>query len=138
MNAQEANVDRAKLISEVGQLRRKVADLEAQLRTRCRSGDTDAAQSIPQASASSTESNHSSHGTSGRLPGWQGVNHSLNKDQIERYSRQILLRSFGVEGKIAPKSIHKRLRVLGRSLWKNSSNRICCHPIFEDSKGERA
>lgn len=29
---------------------------------------------------------------------WAGINHTLNKDQLERYSRQILLGIMGTEG----------------------------------------
>lgn len=33
--------------------------------------------------------------------GWQGVGHSLSKEQVERYSRQLILPSFGVAGVIS-------------------------------------
>lgn len=33
---------------------------------------------------------------------WDGVGHGLSKDQVGRYSRQIILPSFGVEGEYIP------------------------------------
>ena len=32
------------------------------------------------------------------LPAWDGLQHGLSRDQIARYSRQIVLHSFGVQG----------------------------------------
>ena len=32
---------------------------------------------------------------------WQGKDHSLSKDQVERYSRQILLQCMGVQGALS-------------------------------------
>jgi hypothetical protein len=36
--------------------------------------------------------------SSDSLPAWDGLKHGLNKVQIARYSRQIVLHSFGVQG----------------------------------------
>lgn len=36
---------------------------------------------------------------------WEGSNHSMTKEQLERYSRQILLHSFGPQGGSIPLSL---------------------------------
>ena len=77
-----------RLQEEVKQLRQKLSKLTA-----AENGVAASAQSHNgQHSSSSPNSDGPAH------PAWEGVQHSLSKGQVERYSRQILLHSFGVQG----------------------------------------
>ena len=39
-----------------------------------------------------------SHSGSHPTASWEGTDHTMSKDEVERYSRQILLHSFGPQG----------------------------------------
>ena len=84
--------DNLRLQEEVEQLRQKLSKLTA-----AENGVATSAQGQNgQHSSSLQSSNGPAH------PAWEGMQHSLSKGQVERYSRQILLHSFGVQGESQP------------------------------------
>ena len=94
---EDATVESSRLRSEVAQLRKRVADLEAQLLLKSSTLET-RSNNVAGGTPEHTGSDQTSNEVPGKCFGWKGIDHTLNKNQVERYSRQILLRSFGVEG----------------------------------------
>ena len=84
-------------MSEVERLQAEVASLRAQLQAVLAARGS-AGQ--PYAQGSNESARDGSAGTSC----WQGEPHGLAKAQIERYSRQIILPAFGVEGALTHSS----------------------------------
>lgn len=91
---------------ELQRLRAEKAELQAEvqrLKAAAARGEPQAAQEqAPPATAAATApaapANCSCTAVNGDLPAWDGLQHGLSKDQIARYSRQIILHSFGVQG----------------------------------------
>jgi hypothetical protein len=85
--------ENARLHSEMEDLRLKISELTST------PGRTThhPTQAFPTRNAKSFKSSKETIGEQMDVP-WEGVDHTLTKEQIERYSRQILLPSFGVKG----------------------------------------
>ena len=86
----ELVLDNLRLQEEVKQLRQKLSKLTA--------ADNGVATSAPAQSHNGQHSSSLPTSNGPAPPAWEGVQHSLSKGQVERYSRQILLHSFGVQG----------------------------------------
>ena len=80
---------------ELGQLREQNARLQAEVE-RLKAAVAGPGQQGAQAAAANGAA--APDGAAGSFPAWDGLRHGLSKDQIARYSRQIVLHSFGVQG----------------------------------------
>ena len=97
MNRENINTE-----DELVRLRQENAHLRALLErsgsrrntTSCNDGDQHGHQTCP---ASAEHQARAERSSSARL-GWEGNGHELTKEQIGRYSRQIILPSFGAQG----------------------------------------
>ncbi len=76
---------------ELAQLRAQNARLQAEVERLKAAAAAGEQRGAPGASTSA-------NGTAASLPSWDGLHHGLTKEQIGRYSRQIVLHSFGVQG----------------------------------------
>jgi hypothetical protein len=102
---------------ELARLRAQNAALQVEV-DRLRAAASAAAQQAPLVAALSASGGeaHSGRVANGRaLPpeppaSWDGLGHGLSKDQIARYSRQIILHSFGVQGASAGEGMPRRQR----------------------------
>ena len=81
---------------ELQRLRAQNAQLQAELE-RLKSATTGAQSPEAQSAAAALGSGAAACGAP--LPAWDGLQHGLSKEQIARYSRQIILHSFGVQGR---------------------------------------
>ncbi|EFN55933.1 hypothetical protein CHLNCDRAFT_22673 [Chlorella variabilis] len=79
---------------ELGQLREQNARLQAEVE-RLKAAVAGPGQQGAQAAAANGAA--APDGAAGSFPAWDGLRHGLSKDQIARYSRQIVLHSFGVQ-----------------------------------------
>lgn len=84
---------------ELQRLKAENAQLKAELdQLRATSGGGQPAQEQPPAAANGASAADGCSPANGHAtPSWDGLQHGLSKDQIARYSRQIVLHSFGVQ-----------------------------------------
>ena len=84
----ELIAENARLSEEVILLKKKLEQLQAPVGAQNVFSKTPVAPLLKCAESSSRQSKIT----------WQGKDHNLSKEQVERYSRQILLNSMGVQG----------------------------------------
>lgn len=99
---QQVREENRKLTADIQALTRRVKELEERLLATspplpvtARRGEQLSSLKTAERSCEVTGGRERQCGTGG----WKGVDHTLSKAQLERYSRQILLGSFGVQGR---------------------------------------
>lgn len=87
---------------ELRRLRARNAELEAELNNLRAAAKASEHQAAQEQQPPDAAANGASQGDFPPAASWDGLQHGLDKDQIARYSRQIILHSFGVQGTATP------------------------------------
>ena len=90
--------------SEVTLLRAQLASLQLELDNLRAQQTVGSNAQRPATAAAATDATDATSAaaaaTVGASPAWDGLQHGLSRDQIARYSRQVILHSFGVQGEM--------------------------------------